>query len=167
MLHGVYVRLSSAEIAEADDVARKRWDFHAEYRMRNGDPYNFSKDESGLAINIRGCRGERAAKLLFDPLEWNAFEASQAFRGSADFGDFIDIKTTRLDRHSLMVPVRHYKSERAYVLISAEQDPVFWFAGWAWGADFKEQTNFGGPAWTIPVESSLLRPIHTLLEAIA
>jgi hypothetical protein len=159
---GVYVQLNDAMIAEADARTAAIMAFHTKRGTPN--PYLFAGwDQTGQ--HLLGCRCERAAAPMLEPLKKTPVNIED-WHNTPDFGDFVDVKGVRLDRHSLMCPVHRLRKEFAYLLVSAEQHPIYWLAGWAWGSDFVGKTNHGGEAWTIRIDDPLLRPIETLCQEI-
>jgi hypothetical protein len=145
---GVYVQLDDAMIAEADARAATILARHTKLGTTNPHLYNGYDQAAQLRL---GCRCERAAAPMLEPLPQTPVDIPD-WHDSADFGDFVDVKGARLDRHSLLCPVHRLKKEFAYLLVSAERHPIYWLAGWAWGSDFVGKTNHGGEAWTITID---------------
>ena len=127
---GLYGKLSDAMTAEADHVAHQRQRNAIEEGRTPGN--NLVAGPNDLELHIRGARGERAAKIVFDPIVWHKFKTG-TLDGLPDLDDFIDVKTVSYDEHVLLVPAHKIVKPWAYVLVSAAAHPYYWIAGWIWG----------------------------------
>lgn len=131
---GLYFRLSDAMIREADEAALKR---QIDSKGRKPGNNLVATWEEQLALNIAGCRCERACKGVLEPIVWHAFKTGN-LDNLPDLSDFIDVKGVRQDNHRLIVQKKKEVPVRpswAYVLVSAENHPYYWIVGWAWGAE--------------------------------
>jgi hypothetical protein len=163
MGRGIYVKLSPAMIAEADEAARMRQDNAVEELRTPGN--NLRAGDGDLALNVLGCRCERAAKVAFEPIEWHKFKRGR-LDDLADLGDFIDVKGVDKDERRLLVPRGRLHVDWAYLLVSAENFPYYWIAGWMWGSELVPhlESSFGPyvqrPAYL--AGHDLLHPTFTL-----
>ena len=138
------MKLNDHMIREADYWANKRQE-NAEIEGRTpGNDLIPGPDD--LAKHIRGCRAERAGKVLLDPIEWHKFKTG-SLRNLADLGDFVDVKA--VDRtfpkqdHALIVPIYQLKRDWAYLLVGAEEHPYYWMVGWLWGQEIHDRATTG------------------------
>ena len=126
MGRGLYAKLDAFKLGEADAVARQRRDNVIKYNLEAG---RVVSEEQNEEEHFRGARCERAAWIFFPELPWNRLIIEDA-----DLGDFIDVKSIRFDWHELLVKKHKIKPEWAYLLVSAENHPYYWLAGWQWGS---------------------------------
>jgi hypothetical protein len=158
MGRGLYAKLSDAMIAEADEVGHKRQANAVSIGATPG--YGLvATDEEALALHIWGARCERAGKVVFPTLTWNAYRDKFDFKGLADLGNLIEVKGMEKDDHRLLVPLGSVNPVRAYLLISRENHPYYWIAGWLWGSEVllgPVERSFGKfikrPAYRIPAD---------------
>jgi hypothetical protein len=132
MGRGLYGKLSDPMIREADWVAAKR--------TEDGKTRPTQRPNAAV-IDILGARCERAAKICFEPIVWNKLPPAAAIGDVPDLGDFIDVKGVRLDEHCLVVKIGGVKMSWAYLLVSAENHPHYWLAGWLWGHEVATDDN--------------------------
>jgi len=131
MGRGLYAKLADHMIVEADGVGNARQDRAEREGFEPGNNLIATLAEC-RRLHINGARGERAGKIVFDPIVWNK-GLDGSFRHLPDLGDFIDIKTMWRDHHRLLVEVPRLVKDYAYVCVSSENHPYYWFAGWRWG----------------------------------
>jgi hypothetical protein len=137
MGRGLYGKLAPHMIVEADFVAQRRQD--------NADRYGYvhrnhlAAGAGDLPRHILGARTERAAKIIFEPIVWN--KGLDGAGDMPDLGDFIDVKGVTSDDHCLLVWQGGVKPQWAYLLVSAEQHPYYWMAGWLWGHEVERPEN--------------------------
>jgi len=116
--------------------------------------------------HIIGARGERAGKIIFDPIVWNQ-GLDGAFKHLPDLGDFIDCKTTPHAEPWLKIAKGRLNTERAYVLISSADHPYYWIAGWMWGHEIAQRGKILFPARpAYVVEASMLHKPHLLQQIV-
>jgi hypothetical protein len=159
MGRGWYAKLDQYKLAQADRIARARH----QYARLVGRQDHLPKEADKLAEDLLGARCERAGWVFFPWLEWHS-EIVRDVSELPDLGNFIDVKGVRLDRHQLLVPVTSIKPHWAYLLVSAQNHPYYWIAGWKWGDELiaKAQVMFARPAYAWP--SDKLNPLRTLQE---
>jgi hypothetical protein len=131
MGRGLYAKLAPWMIAEADFQAKRRRDYAKSIGRIPGNNL-VADEEEALAMDILGCRCERAGKVILPTLVWHT-ELVRDVDSVPDLGDFVDVKGMKLDRHHLLIPRAKLKLQWAYLLISAEEHPYYWCAGWLWG----------------------------------
>lgn len=159
----VYVTLTDEQVADCDDIGRKRQD-SAERNHRlggNGGPVTGPR---ALAIGIMGARGEGAAYhwlgLRLD--QWHRF-SEIVVHGQPDLLDFIDVKT--VERAGLRMIVQpDAPGDLAYLLVNAARHPVYEIQGWLWGWQAKIKRYWDDPvggraAYFVPVRD-LYPPAH-------
>lgn len=150
MGRGLYAKLSDVMIKEADYWAVKRQENAIEENRTPGNNLRIPLDEQ-YATHELGCRTERAGKVCFSYLIWHAFKKGSLI-GLPDLGDFIDVKGIPEDRLNLVVQVGGLRLDWAYLLISAENHPYYWLAGWMWGKEILDRAEIrfpGRPAYFI------------------
>jgi len=158
MGRGLYAKLNDYMIREADWVAAKRTEYAIAVKRTTTRP-------DAATLDVMGARGERAGKIIFDPIEWHK-ELVDDPTNVPDLGDFIDIKTTPYEEPWLKVPAHRLHKEWAYVLTTSFDHPYYWFPGWLWGHELAEmELRFPArPAYC--AEVAQLHPIY-LLQQIA
>jgi hypothetical protein len=130
MGRGFYAYLDKYKIAEADRAAM---DFFKNVLARGLDPKRKATKEEQLNAHILGARCERAALVFFPGMTWHRHFTD--FIGKPDLGSFIDVKGVGEDRRRLLSPNHNIKRDFAYLLVSAENHPYYWMAGWLWGSE--------------------------------
>lgn len=151
MGRGFYAKLDQFKLTEADTTAHDRH----EYNYQQGrDPGRNQTPEENLVEHVLGARCERAGWVFFPTLTWHRFKTG-AVDDTPDLGDFIDVKGVRFDHHELLVPQAKIKRDWAYLLISAEQHPYYWLAGWMWGSSLIERAplKHSRPAYAMPAHA--------------
>lgn len=139
---GLYAKLATHMIEEADHVARQRQQNAIAEGRTPGN--HLAAGPHDLDLHIVGARGERAGKVMLDPIEWHKFKIGN-LDGLPDLDDFIDIKTVSNDQHALLVPAHKIVSAWAYVLVSAAEHPYYWIAGWMWGHELAQPQHLRFP----------------------
>lgn len=158
MGRGCYAKLDRWKEREADKAAAARTAYGRAHRR------SWIAEEIREAEDILGCRCERAGKVFFPWLEWHSYREGPV-DDLADLGDLIDVKGVRLDRHELLVKVSRIKEGWAYLLVSAENAPFYWIAGWRWGWELKElgvMKHSRPRCYAWPWELGDLRPVREL-----
>jgi hypothetical protein len=172
---GLYAKLAPHMIAEADYVAHQRRENAIKEKLKPGNNLKVTPDEN-LLLDILGTRGERAAKIVFDPIKWLAFEpVKSGSKKKPDLGDFIDVKAqerTMFDDRLHELNVSHDPKKNitvnpdwAYLLVGAETHPYYWIAGWMWGHEvmrFGELRNPSRPYYSVRVDR--LHPPWRLIQ---
>jgi hypothetical protein len=167
--HEIVVDLDDVMCREALDaaVARQR---NAEKLKRKPGNNLAVRREQQLALNLNGARGERACKVLLDPIVWHAFKPGD-LDDTPDLGDFIDVKTLSryFDEETRLLHAKKdgVKRRWAYVLVVPERiERRFRIVGWAWGFELQRITPVelqpGRPAHILPGTIPPLRPLSHL-----
>ena len=160
----ISVQLSPDQIRDADDLGARRQANARAGRMIPGNNL-IASDQEQLRIHIEGARGECAAHVVY-PLPW--YRGLQT--GLADLGTFIDVKTIKVPRHSLMVPMGTVRFDWAYVLVSAADHPRYEIVGWLWGAVLESvpisEPQPNRPAHVVRSGSNLLRDPWELVAIV-
>jgi hypothetical protein len=170
---GVYVKLKPSQIEFADDIAARR--------SANAERYGLfdriTIPDNGKDAHILGARCELAAKIYLDPVEWNAYSEGNEHINKPDLAGWIDVKGTVKEMHSLCVPANKLEDKIAYLLVSAEDHPYYWIAGWQWGRSIREKykpekrwvngiNGYGPPAYYLAPTNEYLRWPHELLKGL-
>jgi len=151
---GLYAKLDTYMIGQADKVAKDRHEYAKEHR----DVYDYGIVD--WDYEVLGARCERAACVFFPGEEWHKFTTGSVSK-LPDLGEFIDVKGVPFDRYELLVPCPKLNPDFAYVFISAEYHPYYWLAGWEWGSEMaKAPVKHKRPCYAKAVGA--LRKIHEL-----
>ena len=129
--------------------------------------------ENMESIDFQGAFGETAAyvyfKEFFPKIVWN--HNNGHYRGhTADFDDFIDVKTTKTN--ALIIPRDDHVDDWAYVGICCNMHPTYEIFGWCWCRDalhdvyLKELSRRRKPPYVIDRNNPILQPIETLKQYI-
>jgi len=150
------ILLTAAEINEADIAGANRRRQAQERRYYESSRNNGRRTEAERQFDdMIGTRGERAAVSWlseFDPV-WHSFKGK--FFGLADLevvGFLIDVKTKRLDEHSLVVKPIDIHPNWIYLSVCCARHPSYNICGWALPADIKKRGRWAvyrpdGGAW--------------------
>ena len=156
------VTLTPEMIAEADLVGLTRQQDAARNGRKTTSTFGF---ERLLLGNRVGARGERAGKIVFDPIHWHKYDI-----GGPDLGSFIDVKATAYRPPWLKAEAGTVKPEYAYVLVGAADHPHYDVIGWIWGHELLTvpltEPQAGRPAHVVTDTSPRLRPIHDLQRIV-
>ena len=103
---------------------------------------------------------EMAAYRCLRPITWRL----EQIAGRPPFSDFIDV---RPGTDGLLVHERD-PAEWAYLLVLYKDHPNYSLCGWLWGREakqpcFKRRGDDGLPAFFVPLDCELFRPVETLI----
>lgn len=144
MGRGLYVKLTKAELLNGVAIGTLRQESAIRLGRRPGN-YLKADPETQLAYHIRGACGECATHHCFPEGTWH--RQTDKIYGVPDITGHpvpikIDSKATELDWHRLQVGLGEdrdsLKRDWAYVMVSAENSPYFWVAGFLWGHELQD-----------------------------
>lgn len=130
----------------------------------NNVPFN----ADGLHMHIAGAQGECACYLYLRPVRWNKFPGT--FAHSADFEDWIDVKSRAQSHHRLIVQ-RTSIPQWAYVLACLADLPRVKLIGWCWGLEAMHMRNWsdpvnGRPAYFVSADDPVIKPMYALRDLL-
>lgn len=143
------VRLERLHLSFADKVGFQR---HQNAMVNGREPCNGAPNDpvTSLEMHIMGARCEAAGKVYYNPVKWHAYKPS-GIRNLPDLEDWIDVKGRGKHWHHLVVQ-KDDDPSWAYVLVSAEDHPLYHIVGWLWGKEamlkkFWDEPVPGRPAY--------------------
>jgi hypothetical protein len=115
---------------------------------------------------ILQARCEMAAWVYLRPITWRL----ELVDGLASFSDFLDVRSDPDGRERLIVREED-QSDWAYCLVLAAAHPKYQLCGWLWGHEakqprFKKVGPNGWPAFLVPHDQGILRPVETLIDEL-
>ena len=157
------VTLSPAKQQLAEWTAERRVRNVVERGMRpvNGEPMD---RDSLMRHHLRGARGELAAKLWLDPIDWNTLDMNET-----DLGGIIDVKAVERPTDRLLINKDRARAGWAYLLARGHDHPTWTMAGWIdGGSAMREPQWIETPSWgaCIVVPNAALAPVRELWDYV-
>jgi len=157
----LWVKLDQSHCDFVDPIAMRRLEISIDRGADDeGRPY-----EERVRSTIDGHRGEAATRIFFGtdiPWSINHLVVDGPFEAKLDFSDFIDVKTRSKDYHTLMIDLRYWKPDIAYLLVCAAKHPHYRIIGWCWGHeaasdDRLKERRKGRPAYWVEASDPILK----------